>query len=98
MPQTRVDLHPAAISEAQAAYRWYARRSRAAGEAFLAELDRAIVAIADQPATWSKHLHGTRRYLLRRFPYAIVYRESSERITVVAVAHGRRRPGYWRQR
>jgi toxin ParE1/3/4 len=44
------------------------------------------------------NLHGTRKYLLRRFPYAVIYRVTDEAIEVVAVAHGRRRPGYWKTR
>ena len=35
---------------------------------------------------------------MRRFPYLIVYRTTSTAIQVVAVAHGRRRPGYWKTR
>jgi hypothetical protein len=35
---------------------------------------------------------------LPRFPYAVVYRDQPERIEIVAVANGARRPGYWRDR
>ena len=44
------------------------------------------------------HLHGTRKFLLRRFPYGVVYRITKSAIQVIAVAHGRRRPGYWKSR
>jgi toxin ParE1/3/4 len=44
------------------------------------------------------HLHGTRKFLLRRFPYAVVYRITESAIQVIAVAHGRRRPSYWKSR
>ncbi|MBM4133751.1 MAG: type II toxin-antitoxin system RelE/ParE family toxin [Nitrospira sp.] len=70
----------------------------AAGEAFVAELDQAIALIGDHPNRWPSYDHHTRRYLLRRFPYSIIYRTEENRITVVAVAHGRRKPGYWRKR
>jgi hypothetical protein len=36
--------------------------------------------------------------LLRRFPYLVVFPESVTQVEVVAVAHGYRRPGYWRDR
>jgi toxin ParE1/3/4 len=39
-----------------------------------------------------------RKLLLRRFPYLLIYREFEGRIWVVTVAHGHRRPGYWRRR
>jgi len=61
----------------------------------MAELDRAVDLILRTPQRWPLYVHGTRHYLLRRFPYSIVYREMSGVVRVVAVAHGRRRPGYW---
>jgi len=41
---------------------------------------------------------NTRRVVLSRFPYIVVFRETVTEIEIVAVAHGRRRPGYWRER
>ena len=93
-----VEVHPEAILEAQAAYRWYRNRSDAAAEAFLSELDRAIELISQSPIRWPIYLHGTRYFLLRRFPFAVVYRELGETLQIVAIAHGRRRPGYWKGR
>jgi toxin ParE1/3/4 len=98
MAQLPVDIHPEAIAEAQAAYRWYRERNRNAAAAFLAELDRAVKAISEDPARWPAHVHGTRRFLLRRFPFVVVYRQTDQTIEVIAVAHGRRRPDYWIER
>jgi plasmid stabilization system protein ParE len=39
-----------------------------------------------------------RKMFLHRFPLSIVYVERGEEIVIVAVAHQRRRPGYWRRR
>jgi toxin ParE1/3/4 len=93
-----VDVHPEAVLEAQAAYRWYLDRNDAAAQAFLAELDRAVELISENPMRCPIHLHGTRQFLLRRFPFGVVYRESGETLQIVAVAHGRRKPGYWKDR
>lgn len=60
MAQSPVDVHPEAIAEAQAAYRWYQERNKTAAEAFLAELDRAAELISEGPIRWPAHLHGTR--------------------------------------
>ena len=98
MAQRPVDVHPEAVTEAQAAFRWYRDRSETAAEAFLAELDRAIDLILEAPMRWPAYLHRTRRFLLRRFPFIVVYRQVGETIQVVAVAHGRRKPGYWKGR
>ncbi|HEY5870936.1 MAG TPA: type II toxin-antitoxin system RelE/ParE family toxin [Candidatus Tectomicrobia bacterium] len=43
-------------------------------------------------------MHGTRRYLFPHFPFSLVYRVRDEEIEIVAVAHHRKQPGYWRSR
>lgn len=93
-----VEIHPDAIQEAAAAVEWYASRSQQAAEAFTVELDRAVEVISESPERWPAYLHGTRRYLLRRFPFAVVYRVRPSTVQVVAISHGKRRPGYWRER
>ena len=87
-----------ALDEAEQAARWYAERSPTAAAAFAEELDVAAAAIEQTPGTWPAHDHGTRRFLLRRFPYSVVYRVEPTRIVVVAIAHAHRRPGYWTPR
>ena len=98
MAAPSVRFHPSAITEAKAAHDWYAKRNPSAAAAFMAALDDAIGVIRKSPARWPQHSHDTRKYLLRRFPYAVIYRVTDATIEVVAVAHGRRRPGYWRRR
>ena len=93
-----IELHPEAIAEARDAREWYAERSPVAADAFMAELDLAIDQIRQWPDRWAACLHGTRRYLLKRFPYLVVYRATADKLQVIAVAHGRRKPGYWRRR
>jgi hypothetical protein len=55
-----------------------------------------IEQIGEAPERWPAHLHGTRRFMLRRFPFSVVYRPHEDFVEVVAVAHAKRRPGYWR--
>lgn len=90
-----VELHPAALAEAESAAAWYAARSSRAAAAFAREIETAIALIAENPERGFVYLEGTRRILLKRFPFLVVFRVQGERIHVVAVAHGRRRPGYW---
>jgi toxin ParE1/3/4 len=98
MKPLTVEIHPEAITEARAAREWYQARSADAAKAFLAELDAGIASIRSAPDLYPSYLHGTRRYVMRRFPYLVVDRVVSATIQVVAVAHGRRRPGYWKTR
>ena len=53
---TRVELHPAAVTEAAEARAWYADRNEEVGTAFLTELDRAIARIGDDPSSLPMHL------------------------------------------
>jgi toxin ParE1/3/4 len=98
MASKSVELHEAASLELEAAFEWYLERSETAAARFLADLNAAIVAIAEAPDRWPASHDGSRKFLLRRFPFAVFYRELPSSIQVLAVAHGHRRPGYWRNR
>lgn len=87
-----------AVIDAEEAARWYAERSPSAAIRFSIELDDAEAAILDRPEAWPAVGAGNRRYLLRRFPFSIVYRVEPLKVVIVAVAHARRRPGYWKHR
>lgn len=65
-----------------------------ASAALMAEIDVAIEHIAESPDLAPPYSAGTRRCLLQRFPYAIIYREVGHTVQVIAFAHGRRRPRY----
>jgi plasmid stabilization system protein ParE len=93
-----VKLHPAAMIEAAAARAWYAQRSTRAAQRFDDELHRAITRMAERPESFPVYLANTRRCLLKRYPFLLVFRELPDRLQVLAVAHGRRRPGYWQGR
>jgi len=51
-----------------------------------------------RPSLYPPHLYGTQRAVLDRYPFSIVYRELLHEIQVIAVAHAKRHPGYWRGR
>src|SRR5688572_8636611 len=92
------EYHPEAVKEAHRAYHWYDDRSDNAADRFWEELRRARRLVTQKPQSWMPYLHSTRCYLFDRFPFALVYIERGERIIGIAVAHLKRRPGYWRKR
>jgi len=94
----RVEFHTAAAREVEDAQAWYEERSLLAASAFLRELSLAVDRIRDAPHQHAAFEHGTRRILLGRFPFTLHYRVGSDVATIVAVAHQKRRPGYWRLR
>jgi plasmid stabilization system protein ParE len=91
-------IHPAATAEAEKAARWYRERSARSAAQFVEEVNLAIDRILAAPQRWPAGPSGTRKILLHRFPYAVIYRELPSAIQVLAVAHGHRRPGYWETR
>ena len=99
MPTRQVVFHDEAGAEYDAAFDWYLERSADAALDFDAEVNRALADISSAPQRWAAGPFSTRRYLLRRFPYILIYREyRADVIQVVAVAHTSRRPGYWKKR
>ncbi len=76
------------------ALRWYAERSIQAAEGFDAEFDKALTISAD-PNRFPRCDDRHRFYLMDRYPYQVIYREEANEILIVAIAHAKRRPGYW---
>lgn len=98
MASHTVRLHPLAADEAQGARAWYLARNLTVADAFLLELEAGIANIAEGPMRWPR-VHGRfRRYVLHKFPFSVVYLERADFIEVIAVAHHRRKPGYWSKR
>jgi hypothetical protein len=64
----------------------------------LDELEGTIKRIDSSPGQFPGYAFGTRKALLDRFPYLVIFRETAGGVEIIAVAHGRRRPGYWRDR
>ena len=89
----------AAEEEYTDSLRWYAERSLRAAEGFEAEFERALGAIAAHPERYPLCDDRHRFFLLKRYPFQIIYRPTADdRWLVVAVAHASRRPGHWRNR
>ena len=94
----RVSFHPQANKEVEDAQAWYEERSLLAAAGFLHELSKAVRQIGEAPNRYPLALHGTRRVVLERFPFNIFYRVGGSEVVVVALAHQKRRPGYWADR
>ena len=91
-----IDFHPAARAEVDAAEAWLAARSPAAAQRFLEELTTALTRIGNGPTSFPFYEGaGFRQAPLMKSGYGVMYRQRAGRIVVVAVAHGRQRPGYW---
>jgi hypothetical protein len=98
-----LSVEPDAEAELLAATRWYEEQEPGLGAALLAEVTAALGELRrdERPGLaipGVRRAMGARRSLLERFPYAIVFLERAEIVHVLAFAHHKRRPGYWRSR
>jgi plasmid stabilization system protein ParE len=91
-------FHPAAAQELAAAAEAYESRAPRLGQELIIEARRLIALICAHPQIGKPLDKVHRRMPMRRFPLLLVYRVDSDLVRVIAVAHRRRRPGYWRQR
>lgn len=92
-----------AKEEIRQASLWYEERQEGLGDDFLAGVQAALEAIEANPSQFAelekyRGPRNVRRYLLQRFPYLVVFEILAEEALVLAVAHGGRRPNYWKNR
>jgi plasmid stabilization system protein ParE len=98
MKRKRLRVQSQAQQEINEAFDWYFKRSPEAAEAFLTEIGASLAQIVSHPQLYPSYTKNTRRRVLVGFPYFVVFQEKDDTILVVAVAHAKRRPGYWRGR
>jgi len=94
----KAGFHPAASEEIVETTAYYEGEVPGLGDRFIAEVERIVEVLCDQPNIGQSVGEELRRIILARFPYSLIYSIESERIWVIAVAHHRRRPGYWQER
>ena len=98
MARRRFRYNAAAIAELERAATRYDGLRRGLGAELVNAVDAKIDRILESPQRWPL-VRGTRRVLVGRFPYALIYRELQDgEIEIVAVAHAKRRPRYWSRR
>lgn len=99
MAEIEVAFHPEARAEYLEALERYLDLSERVGRNFQHEVDRSVELIESGPEQWPIFEKSVRFIRLRRFPYLLYYeRVDAAVVQVLAVAHGSRRPGYWRRR
>jgi plasmid stabilization system protein ParE len=94
----RIQSNELASAEFEAAVRWYEERRRGLGVEFFDAVSLTMALIAERPEIGTLISGSTRRVVVSRFPYQVVYHLSPAHITIVAVAHLKRRPDYWKTR
>ncbi len=94
----RFQYHPDAARELLASIEYYEEKSEGLGSEFLDEIEEAIAQALAHPGSGSLLTEEDRRILLDRFPYEIIYEVAGDMVTIHAVMHLKRKPGYWKSR
>ncbi len=99
----KLQIDPEAAAETREAAAWYEKQTDGLGLEFLADVDDAIQRIRREPDRYARletlpEEENVRRFLLKRFPYAVIYEVGAGEVHILAVAHTKRRPNYWRDR
>ena len=91
----RPEFHRLADRELNEAAQYYELESTGLGSSFLREVSRCLRSIEQHPGAGAILRGAVRRRLLRRFPYALLYKIKPDSIRILAVMNLRRRPTYW---
>ena len=91
-------FHPAALAELRKSADFYKIRSPQAAQRFAMAIDEAIRAVDADPNLCARVGSRERACRVKKFPFQIIFRVSGDVLYVVAVAHAKRRPGYWNRR
>lgn len=94
----KVRLLTPARKEFLEAATFYESEAVGLGADFIDEFECAVSLMTSNHELGLPYEVGTRRVLLRRFPFQIIYEVHSDHLLIVAVAHQKRMPGYWRDR
>jgi plasmid stabilization system protein ParE len=90
-----IAIHPEAEAEYEVALGWYFDRSATAANRFETAVNEAIEAIQSHPNMFPLCDQTHRFVMLKRYPFSVIYRVKADSVEVIALAHSKRRLGYW---
>lgn len=94
----RIEFHPAALRELIDSARYYESKLPGLGADFKSKVDRSLALLNENPEIGAVVEMPYRRLLLGRFPFFVIYRIKGSTLRILAIAHQRRLPGYWKGR
>jgi len=92
------EFHPEAEQELYEAALRYESEVPELGRRFADEVERVVQMLLEHPELGSRLDNDLRHFVLRKFPFSIVYAAATDLVFIVAVAHGSREPAYWKPR
>ena len=94
-----VIIQQEAAAELEEDMAWYEKRQTGLGLDLQSEVEKTVTRLRQDPSLGMRYRNTPYQFIrVKRFPYVVYYRELDNAIWVMAIAHGRRRPGYWKNR
>jgi hypothetical protein len=93
-----VEFTELAVNELDDAIEFYNCQVSGLGKVFLEEVLQTVELISKFPKLWSTNSKNSRKALLKKFPYSLIYSIIDSKIYIIAVAHQNREPEYWIER
>ncbi|MGA2249846.1 type II toxin-antitoxin system RelE/ParE family toxin [Terracidiphilus sp.] len=93
-----IRLRSEAGLEIEDAFEYYRRESPRTAARFLTAIGASLKKIRRNPQLYPPYTKNTRRRVLGSFPFSVIYQEKEDIILIVAIAHAKRREGYWLKR
>jgi toxin ParE1/3/4 len=93
-----VAFHPEAEAELAYALDYYTERRSQLGIEFVVAVEQALRFVRENPAAGTPVREDLKRWLLRRFPYYVLFREGDHQLFILAIAHQKQKPEYWADR
>lgn len=95
----RYEFHPAAETEHLESVGYFESKKAGLGASYLAEFERTVALACRAPDRYPIEKEpDVRRVRMKRFPHTVFFRSVTDVLQILAVAHHRRRPGYWLSR
>jgi len=94
----RLIVRTEAEEDLKGAFSWYEDNRTGLGYDFLLHVDAGLNFIMRNPEIHPIEYKGTRKHLINRFPYKIIYLIEGEKLIVLAVLHGKRSPDLIKKR
>jgi toxin ParE1/3/4 len=99
--RTSVKLHSEAEAELQASVSFYRERGGPRlADRFKEHVEAGFKAILANPERFPpiRDIPGMQKFRLKHFPFSLLYIQRPDYVWIVAIAHGSRKPGYWKHR
>jgi plasmid stabilization system protein ParE len=98
MSRRKLLIHSEAQLEIEEAFERYRQESPRTADRFLKEIGASLKKIRSSPRLYPPYTKNTRRRVLGSFPFSVIYQDRENMILIVAIAHAKRREGYWAKR